>query len=422
MAESEKWTPLPIRTEDGNLLMVRSLATGQEIRYLADGVRPDRTGVHATVYVFLDNDMLDWDTFNVGRSGERTKLVNKAHKRMGELVGGLYSKEAFDHDLDYFCLRVKYADEQTLIAEPVAGKKSKLSFALEPYVADGAGTIMFAPPGSAKSYIGLLMAVSIDSGESKIWKVSQRRVLFINLERSKTSMASRLWFVNLLLGLEPDRELLMINARGKSMNSIAVSAKKMIKDHKVNCTFLDSISRAGGDLNENKDANAVMDTLNGFEGGWFAIGHPPRGDSSHVFGSLMFDAAADLTIQLLSERKGMVTGVGLKMIKFNDIPPRPTQTLALVFDDEGLAGIREPNTGEFPKLEGGRPTNLTDEISEVLSAIEPKTVAEVLNAVMENGSNTKSGASVKTTLNEGQKQGLFRNLAKKGQAGQWIRV
>ena len=305
-----------------------------------------------------------------------------------------------------------------------------MSFALEPYVADGAGTIMFAPPGSAKSYVGLLMAVSIDAGVSTgpdsppqaIWKVSRRKVLFINLERSKTSMASRLWFVNQLLGLEPERELLMINARGKSMSSIATAAQRMIKRHKVTCTFLDSISRAGGDLNENVAANAIMDTLNGFEGGWFAIGHPPRGDSSHVFGSLMFDAAADLTIQLLSERKGSTTGVGLKMIKFNDIPPRPMQTLALLFDQDGLSAIRAPDPGEFMKLEGGRPTSLMDEIEEVLSPTDGKTVAGVLSAIRENGSKTDSGASVKTTLNAGQKQGIFRNIAKKGAPGSWVRV
>ena len=104
--------------------MVRALAAGQELRYLADGIRSERTGVHATVHVFLGTDMLDFTHFNVLRSDERTKLVNKAHKRLGELIGSLYSKEAFDHDLDYFCLCVSRFETEVSLAEELPGQRA----------------------------------------------------------------------------------------------------------------------------------------------------------------------------------------------------------------------------------------------------------------------------------------------------------
>lgn len=389
--------------------MIRVLVTGQELRFLAKDMRTERTGVHASIFVFLNSDMLDWDTFNVGRSEDRTKLVNRAHKRMGTLLGGLYSKEWFDHDMDYFCLRVREYDSAGSLAEELEGKPYRTQFYLEPYIAAGAGTIVFAKPGSTKSYLALLMAVSIDAGLSSLWRSERRRVLLINLERSKDSMLGRLYRVNTVLAQPGDRKLLMINARGKTMAAVAEGAARDIKRHHVDCVILDSISRAGGDLNDNKDANAVMDVLNGFGGAWLAVGHPPLADQGRVFGSQMFSAAADLTVQINSQQRGMMTAVSLTMRKFNDVPPRAPEIFALSFDERGLIGIRRASGSEFPELEVEQRANLA---ADILSVLPSDThvgmqVAEIFRAVTENGIETTS-RSVGSTLSA-NKEDMFRN-------------
>ena len=69
------------------------------------------------------------------------------------------------------------------------------------YIIKGGGTILFAPPGRGKSWIGLLMACSVDSGVSDVWDVpTARKCLFVNLERSAESVQRRLGLVNTAMG------------------------------------------------------------------------------------------------------------------------------------------------------------------------------------------------------------------------------
>ncbi|MDP3703811.1 MAG: AAA family ATPase, partial [Candidatus Omnitrophota bacterium] len=360
------------------------------------------------VFLFHNKRLLAYDTFNVMRDPDRTRLGNKALKRLPPAVAALYPEWMLQRDLDLFGLKVDSADEEMFDAEDVAGKDHPLEYYLEPYVVRGGGTIIFAPPGSTKSFLGLIMGVSVDSGISGFWRTYPHKTLLINLERSRESMENRLWRVNHACGLPRDRKLLMINARGKSMTNIAAAAQRVIKRYSVEFVILDSISRAGGNLNDNEDANAVMDVLNGFGGAWLAIGHSPRADSTHVFGSQMFDAAADLTVQVLSEKKGAVTGVGLKMIKSNDIPLQDLEMLALEFDEGGLTKIRKTTPGEFTDLSAAKKVSLTDEICDVMPEQSGLTDVEVYNKLQARGVKC-TAASVRVTLYNGAKDGTFRN-------------
>jgi hypothetical protein len=366
-------------------------------------------GTQALVMIAHNGEMLDYSIINVLKSEDRTKLGNKAHKRLGGVLRAIYPDFVLHRDLDLFGMRVDRADEDMYEVESVEGSEWTTQFRLEPYIAKGAGTILFAKPGSTKSYIALLMAVSIDAGCSTIWPSTRANVLFINLERSRESMAGRLYRVNKALGLPSNRPLTMINARGKTLAQVAFAASRAIQRKNVEVVFLDSISRSGGDLNDNKDANAVMDVLNGFGGGWLAIGHPPRGDSNRTFGSQMFDAAADLTVQVLNQRVGQTVGVGLKMVKFNDIPPRPTELLALDFDEGGLTSLRRARPAEFLEIDTG---NTKSDLATVIAGVLPAsgggmTTNEVFTAVNEEGADTTAGA-VRATL-YARKNDLFRS-------------
>ncbi len=241
------------------------------------------------------------------------------------------------------------------------------------YVVEGGGTFLFGPPGRGKSTIGLLWAVSIDAGSDAIWPVSQRKVMYINLERSAPSMAKRLARANYVLGVEEERPLLMLNARGSNLGDLMETIRTAIARHSVEGVFLDSVSRAGfGDLNGNDVANKVADALNSLGLWWVAIAHSPRGDDTHIYGSVMQDAAADIMVSLSSETttNGAEMGIGMQITKANDQPVTgEIETIALGYDDGGIVQVRKTQSSEFGGIDSRRKLPLSESVREHLGRI-----------------------------------------------------
>ena len=52
--------------------------TGDVIWFAAEELRHEHTGVHGIVTIGLNEGELAYDTFNLGRDGERTRLMNSA--------------------------------------------------------------------------------------------------------------------------------------------------------------------------------------------------------------------------------------------------------------------------------------------------------------------------------------------------------
>lgn len=249
------------------------------------------------------------------------------------------------------------AGEVTLLApsetyEPV-------SFILKPYIIEGGGTLLFGEPGMGKSWTALLMAVSVDAGSDRMWRIARpRKTVFVNLERPAESIRRRLAAVNRALYLDPARNLLAINARGRSLSDVVHTIRHAIKEHGVELVVLDSMSRAGyGDLNANDVSNRIMDVLNGLGVAWLAIGHSPRGDSSHIYGSIMQDAAADIAVAVKAESAGSSIGVALHMTKANDLPKSKPEFWAYDMDDSGLTRVRIPFSDEFTDVKQAVKTN-----------------------------------------------------------------
>jgi hypothetical protein len=152
----------------------------------------------------------------------------------------------------------------------------------------------------------------------------------------------------------PDDEtpLLTLNARGKSLMDLHEVIKADIKTHGIKVIVLDSISRAGaGGMVKDDVANLITDSLNNFGTAWIAIGHSPREDSSHVFGSQMFDAAADVVVRTMGEKKETTIGMVMEVIKDNDIGFQPKEFVAYEFNEYGLCTFRKADTGEFNALD-----------------------------------------------------------------------
>lgn len=352
---------------------VRSVGTIQ-VRFIARNWRPERTGFHARVDIEANGRTLAFDTFNVERDGERTKLANSAYAK---LIGGRPSRERpelagyplvfMQDDIDQFCdgLRDVYIEDTAAERMDGALERIELDFILRPYLMRRGGTICFAPPGHGKSYVLWTMAVCIDAGLSEFWPVQQTRVLVINLERSRDTVQQRLGNINEVLGFDRNRPLDVINARGKTLQDVALTAQRHVDRMGVGCIMLDSLSRAGsGNLNDNDIVNAYCNTLNSFGVAWFALGHSPRGDASHLFGSQMFDAAADLMVRLTAQEKLQgPLGIALDLDKRNDIGKQPMWVGAFEFDGKGLTHIRTARPGEFHELETGEKMGMEDRVA-----------------------------------------------------------
>jgi hypothetical protein len=326
--------------------------TGEEFRFLATNIRKEKTGVHAQIQLGVGSTLAAASVFNVERDEDRRKLGRSAHKAIGDVFGQAYGVDDLQRDLMLFCMNLWPLTLRYTQGEMLTPVDSKVTELIKGMVIDGGGTLLFAPPGRGKSFTAMLMAVSVDADCQYLYDVSQGKALFVNLERGGVSIQRRLYRINLALGLPADRPLLTLNARGRSLVDIADAVKDTVREHNVELVVVDSISRAGaGDLSGNREANQIIDILNGIARTWVGIAHSPRADGNRVYGSVHFDAGADVIVNVISERKQNVLGVGLKVVKANDLPTGGLWGFAYEFsNEEGLLSARKANVEDFPEI------------------------------------------------------------------------
>jgi hypothetical protein len=365
------------------------------VRFKATTVRQERTGPHAVINIGWGSSRLEYDAVNLHKREDRTRLANAAHGRLPEGIRTLLSKDALAALLGEFCEQVWpiWVDAKAPLYVVGMAERTAPAFSIYPYVITGGGTILFGAPGAGKSYLSMLMAVSMEHGIQTLWKVKQAKVLYINLERSEESVQQRLGAVNRALGLEPTEPLYILNARGASLADVAEITRERVRQEKIDVVMLDSISRAGfGDLTENGPVNKIMDTLNGIAHTWFALAHTPRAEgANHVYGSQMFDTAADIMVQQLSQRNEREIGIGLKITKANDIGKTDMQIVGLTFDEMGLTGVRPASIHDFPELGGSADMSNADRIALYLSEWQSgKPIGDIIGDLAMDRARTSS--------------------------------
>ena len=406
----------------------RQIGDYRYLTYYVKNIQDEKTGVHGKIYIY-DREIsrnyvhplgrrIHHDRINLDKADQRTRFANYAHTVLGDLVVDRdsievlrYTKEHFQFDMHSFCHDVwdTWLDKRSSIL--VEGNPElEVAHRIKPFALADGGTMMYARPKRGKSYMAMTMAVCVDAGLDKFWSVEQCNVLYINLERSEREMQRRLGCVNQALGLKPNRSLRFLHARGLAFNDIVDTVEKEVERHNIGWIVLDSISRSGmGDLNDNRTANRITDSLNYLikdhdDRGWMAIAHTSW-EENHVYGSIMFEAAADVMLKLDTARgSGGRLGVKFEITGANDVDPSiEVPMLSLGFNSYGLS---EVTVGDEEDFEFGDSQGVEGDVVAYLKQQQ----RELSPMEITKGTGRPQG-SVRSELKKGLEKGKYQRSA-----------
>jgi hypothetical protein len=345
------------------------------VTYVGKEIRRERTGVHALVLITIGTSVLAFDDFNVLRIPDRRRLAKAFMELLTDEQKTFILSAGVMHSLDLFCAYLGQQYETAhLEIDTVAADwtPQAVRFALDPYLLDGAGMVLFAPPGAAKSFIAQAMALSLSLGSVSLFHIPQPRpALYVNLERSGESMHTREVQIMAALSLRRPSGLEYLHARGRPLLQLIKRIKAWAREHADGVVFLDSVSRSGGgSLTEDLTANRFVDAMNSIGTTWVGIGHTGRAQEERLYGNIMFEAGVDVAVKLNSVRVDEGRIVNLEVTKANDIAFPKKLYLRLGFDNHGLDVIRHVNDDDMAMLKDTSDENPDSAISDSLMAFE----------------------------------------------------
>ena len=331
-------------TEHG-IVGKRVLSTMHRVQINIDDIRRERTGVHGRIIFLLDEQHRGFDNINLEKGDQRNKFCREVARTLDEPVSSQYGDRAIIHDVGLLAQAVINWESTHLKVEYVDPEEyaTPLSYALHPFVLDNGGAILFAPPGTGKSYVALIMAMCIANGLWSPFYSLKRPVIYVNLERPRNTFLMRDHAVRNALGITGSSNVGYLHARGMALKAIVRQLEKLTANQPETVIIMDSISRTGlGSLLDDATANQFTDSMNKLNRTWLGIGHTPRGDDKQVFGSVHFTAGCDIETRLVGTERGNVTNLLLETVKANDGRRNYKKAISLEFGDhDGLIGIKE---------------------------------------------------------------------------------
>ena len=400
----------------------RQLGTTDVIRVRIDNARRERTGVHGRLIMFVGNGSsmrhIHYDNINLEKGDQRSRFCRECVRNLDDSVVSIYSEKAINHDIGVICQAVINWDTNNLSIDYIGAEEyaEPLTFPIYPYILDNAGSILFAPPGSGKSYMALIMSMCIANGLVSPFNAIKRPVIYVNLERPRNTFLMRDHAVRRALGFgagEPSG-VGYFHGRGRTFKSIIWHIEKETRGKPDTVIVLDSISRTGlGTLLDDTTANQFTDTMNALGLSWLALGHTPRGDDKHVFGSVHFTAGCDIETRLVGSEQGHTLNLMLETVKSNDGPRNYKHALSLTFGEvqEGLVGIRE-----IPTDDPGLVAQSTDNTFRIAHAIEvlggkatPSQLADETGIALPNVSKVLTGSKGRFIFLEEESRNAGRN-------------
>jgi len=365
---------------DKSVFWQRHLDTGEVISIHAQEIRRDRTGMHADISIWLQKAILGSDDLNLKKNEERVRLSNSVFKAFGDVVKAAYPLEYLKHDIDAFCRELPEFWEESqyeIVRYSPGGEVAPIAFVLAPYLIEEAITIVFGPQGTGKSYLAKLIGLNVCGSSNGFWHVPVLRpVMYVNLERPGKSMERRAQMLMNAFRIKSCPEMDYIHAQGANLQSLAQKLRVWIREHPGGLFILDSISFTGmGSLNDDTTAAAAIRLLRAIGGTWLVLGHTPRADTTHLIGSTLHDAGADIMINLAGERRGSITGLAMSITKANDIGIPAPYYLAFEFSPPDpqtyqsmLLKVRKADAEEFPELQSGEKKSRFEQLKDYVEA------------------------------------------------------
>ena len=397
----------------------RMLGTTDQITIKIDNARRERTGIHGRIMFFVNGTHIAFDNINLEKGDQRSRFCRDVMRNLSDAIVSIYSEKAVTHDVGVLCQAVISWDMESVKIDYISPTEfaPPITFPLYPFLREGAGTILFAPPGTGKSWVSLIMGVCLANGLTSPFNALKRHVIYANLERPRNTFLVRDHAARRALGFPSDQPsgIGYIHARGLTFKSVLWHIEQEGRKHPDSVVILDSISRTGlGSLLDDTTANQFTDAMNALGLTWLGVGHTPRGDDKHVFGSVHFTAGCDIEVRLVGSEYGHTLNLLLETVKANDSKRNFKHAISLEFgaeEQEGLVGIREIQADD-----PGLVVQSTDNSFRIAHAIEllggkatPSEIAEETGIALPNVSKVLTGSKGKFVFLEDESRNAGRN-------------
>ena len=392
---------------DNAIVQIHASQSGDSIEFRAIDLQPGANG-KTTIRVY--HTPPDGGRYNLGSHRYniedmvmRTRLGNGSYKSITNGFKANFKPEDMVRWLFDFTAGLQAFDSSSVSALMVEGNPDWApTFLAWPHVIEGGMTIMPGQPGSTKSTVALAMAISVDAGIDKLWPIQKSGpVVIVNMERSPQSIAGRIGQLNRALGLEGNRPILVFSTKGKKLVEIERTLRELVQTENIYLGVLDSLSRTGlGNLNDNADANVVMDIITDVLPSSLVVAHSPKGEEGKpgrgTFGSNMFVAAADVELNVATHRIGEenTSWTELQINKGNDVGDRKKRWLRIDYGERRDAWDRRIVSHYIESIRAAEPSEVPDFEVEKHLTIEEK----ILRALDDNGPSDVNEIAELTSL------------------------
>ena len=412
---------------DNAIVQKHASQSGDSIEFRAIDLQPGANG-KTTIRVYHTTP--DGDRYNLGSHRYniedmvmRTRLGNGSYKAITNGWKANFKTEDMVRWLFDFTSGLQAFDSSSVSALMVEGNPEWApTFLAWPHVIEGGMTIMPGQPGSTKSTVALAMAISVDAGIDKLWPIQKSGpVVIVNMERSPQSIAGRIGQINRALGLDGNRPILVFNTHGKKLVEIERTLRELVQNENIYLGVLDSLSRTGlGNLNDNADANVVMDILSDVLPSSLVVAHSPKGEEGKpgkgTFGSNMFVAAADVELNVATHRIGEenTSWTELQINKGNDVGDRKKRWFRIDYGERRdawdrrivshyIESIRTAEPSEVPDFEVEKHLTIEEKILRALNDNGPSDVNEIAELTSLKADSIRSTLNRKTGTSFGKR-------------------
>jgi hypothetical protein len=266
---------------------------------------------------------------------------------------------------------------------------------LPPLLLPNDPVILFGDGGSAKSYLGLALALSVHTGRpyADLTPTRQMRTAFLDFEWNPWPHKRRM---QALIGTDLAPDLVYVPCLSEGPLSGQVDRLRgILSAHRIEYAVLDSVALAcAGPPEDAATALDFMQALGQLEVGSCLLAHVNRsGDEDRPFGSTFWHNSARLTwnIKAHQETDQDQLDLALHCRKVNDGPRPASFALHWEFTPTRTA-ITRADLRRIPELAGGLP--LKDRIAGILAS-GPRTVADLADEL------ETVGTTVRRTLTRG---------------------